>query len=493
MHRPIRYLVAIALVVGACLVLPAAKPAQAEYVSTPIMGTQRLTGPQIANWYRAVSYWEYRGSVPLDTLAQYFVEEGARYGVRGDIAFAQSILETLWLNFPDYGQVHPSDNNYSGIGACNSCSNGYNFPTARLGVRAQIQHLRNYADPNSRAATLPDPPLLRGFDTFFLKGRAPTWEGLNGRWAVPGTTYAQNILSIYNRMLTWNGLAPITTTTTRPPTTTTTRPPTTTTTTVPLCPVAAPATPGTAGKGYWLASSDGTVTAFGSAANYGSLKGKPFKAPVRAITATPTGLGYWLLASDGTVFAFGDAKIYPRVGWVTMDRTIVGMASTPTGKGYWLAGADGTVFSFGDAKFYGHARGVPWILVFGISPSPTGKGYRLLLNGGGIANYGDAAYLGSASRSLAGRAPASLVTTRTGTGYWILAKDGRVFAFGDARKYGDFATCKTRSVLALGATGLSDGYWISTTDGRMTSFGAAKPYVQTQVVGSTPVAMAVIN
>ena len=43
-----------------------------------------------------------------------FVTEGNRYNVRGDIAFAQSIVETAWFNYPDYGLVRPSDNNFAG-------------------------------------------------------------------------------------------------------------------------------------------------------------------------------------------------------------------------------------------------------------------------------------------------------------------------------------------------------------------------------------------
>ena len=80
-----------------------------------------------------------------------FVDEGNRYLVRGDIAFAQSIVETGWFNFPDYGIVKPQNNNFAGIGACDSCGNGFQFGSALSGVRAQIQLLRNYADINSRA------------------------------------------------------------------------------------------------------------------------------------------------------------------------------------------------------------------------------------------------------------------------------------------------------------------------------------------------------
>jgi hypothetical protein len=34
-----------------------------------------------------------------------------------------------------------------------------------------------------------------------FRGVAPTWRGLNGRWAVPGTTYADKIAEIANAMI----------------------------------------------------------------------------------------------------------------------------------------------------------------------------------------------------------------------------------------------------------------------------------------------------
>ena len=34
-----------------------------------------------------------------------------------------------------------------------------------------------------------------------FRGAAPTWRGLNGRWAVPGTTYADKIAEIANAMI----------------------------------------------------------------------------------------------------------------------------------------------------------------------------------------------------------------------------------------------------------------------------------------------------
>jgi hypothetical protein len=66
----------------------------------------------------------------------------------------------------------------------------------------------------------------------------------------------------------------------------------------------------TTGEGYWTATKDGAVYAFGDAAYKGNAHGK--------ITGRVVGIsgrdndGYWLLASDGGVFAFGSAQFYGR-------------------------------------------------------------------------------------------------------------------------------------------------------------------------------------
>jgi len=168
---------------------------------TPILGQPMLSGEELAAWYKSTKRVS-NITVTIDELAGYYVEEGAAENVRGDIAFAQSILETASFGFPDYGQLRGTDNNYAGIGACDSCPNGYGFPDARTGVRAQIQHLRNYAEPGVTESMLANPAVLPKFDQFGLKGRAPTWAGLTGTWAT-STTYAPKIFSVYYGILEW--------------------------------------------------------------------------------------------------------------------------------------------------------------------------------------------------------------------------------------------------------------------------------------------------
>ena len=169
----------------------------------PIMGPSLLTADQLIAWYRAQGYHP-RLAVDVSELVQIFIEEGNDENVRGDFAFAQSIVETAGFNAAP-------DNNYSGIGWCDSCSTGNKFPNPREGVRAQIQLLLNYADSGSRAANLHHPvsPYLYGsdpvaavrkFDTFFAKGWAPTWRDMgNGNWAT-APHYAEAVIGVYRTM-----------------------------------------------------------------------------------------------------------------------------------------------------------------------------------------------------------------------------------------------------------------------------------------------------
>jgi peptidoglycan hydrolase CwlO-like protein len=175
-----------------------------------VMGPSTLTADQIVAWYNAQGYHP-RIETSVADLVQTFLQEAADENVRGDLAFAQTIVETAGLN------AAPA-NNYSGIGWCDSCSSGNQFPSPREGVRAQIQLLVNYADAGARAANLHHPvsPYLysgdpataaRKFDSFFAKGWAPTWEDMgNGNWAT-ATNYSEAVIGVYNRMLGYIGRA----------------------------------------------------------------------------------------------------------------------------------------------------------------------------------------------------------------------------------------------------------------------------------------------
>jgi hypothetical protein len=169
--------------------------------ATTIMGPTLLSGPELAQWFTGTKR-KARITVPIDELTQDFAEEGTAAGVRGDIAFAQSILETGSLYFPDGGQVLPTDNNFAGMGACDSCATGNRFADARIGVRALMQQLRVYADPNLKNSQLSPPAVNPKLDTHFLKGKVPTWNGLTHTWAT-ADRYGDRIIAIYCQILGW--------------------------------------------------------------------------------------------------------------------------------------------------------------------------------------------------------------------------------------------------------------------------------------------------
>jgi hypothetical protein len=179
-----------------------------EAGAIPVMGDAELTAAEITDWFnsRNVKY-RLAGGMQIGDLVQLYMEEGKAEHVRPELAFAQSIIET-----GSFGSA--VDSNYAGIGACDSCQGEPAFPTPRDGVRGQIQLLRNYADPTSRAANLANPPsptiygndpatAARLYDTFFAKGRTPTWNAMgNGNWATdPG--YAQKVLTVYFQMVSF--------------------------------------------------------------------------------------------------------------------------------------------------------------------------------------------------------------------------------------------------------------------------------------------------
>ena len=58
-------------------------------------------------------------------------------------------------------------------------------------------------------------------------------------------------------------------------------------------------------------------------------RASPSTSPVVGMADTPDGGGYWEVASDGGIFAFGDAAFYGSMGGRPLTAPIVGMAATP--------------------------------------------------------------------------------------------------------------------------------------------------------------------
>jgi hypothetical protein len=170
----------------------------AATAGSPIQGPNRLTAAQMAEFIRRGGYTPHI-TVTIDELAQLYLEESAKVGIRGDVAWAQSILETGGFGFAG-SMVEPEDNNFAGIGACDSCKRGFRFPDARTGVRAQMQLLRIYTDKSVTLDSLPDPVVLPGTLRLGFRGRVQSWWDLTGTWATAGD-YGIRVYELYERIV----------------------------------------------------------------------------------------------------------------------------------------------------------------------------------------------------------------------------------------------------------------------------------------------------
>jgi hypothetical protein len=189
-------------------------PPTTPIATVAIMGPSTLSADQIVAWFNGRQpqpTGNYAATVSVALMARYFVEEGAAEGVTGDVAFMQSVVETGWFRFS--GSVPASYNNFAGIGATDTNPAPAVFPDARTGVRAQIQHLRAYADPSATTCTVPplrNPCVDPRFALVLPKGKAPTWNQMgNGNWAT-ASTYASSILALFNDARAFNGVMRVT-------------------------------------------------------------------------------------------------------------------------------------------------------------------------------------------------------------------------------------------------------------------------------------------
>ncbi len=192
-------------------------PASSSALAVSVMGPcSRLSVDQIVAWFDSVpGKPTYRASVPIRDIVTYYVEEGNAEGVRGDLAFVQAIIESGYFS----STIAQTKNNFSGLGAVDTDPLGgaATFPDARTGVRAQIQHLRAYADATATSCAQPplhNPCVDPRFNLVSPKGKAPTWNQFgNGNWATD-PTYAFKIVGqtgdvykgVYTKMLEKYGL-----------------------------------------------------------------------------------------------------------------------------------------------------------------------------------------------------------------------------------------------------------------------------------------------
>lgn len=167
-------------------------------MKTNIMGTAVATVQQMQSYIQKVN-----PAVPKSVIdmVEYYISEGKTEGVRGDIAFAQSCLETG--NFTFNGSAVTLDqNNFAGIGVTKNGMKGNSFSHPWIGIRAQIQHLKAYASNEKLYGVCVDPRFC-----YVKREIAPyvEWLGIQenpqgGGWAA-GKNYGSKILEILAKII----------------------------------------------------------------------------------------------------------------------------------------------------------------------------------------------------------------------------------------------------------------------------------------------------
>lgn len=173
-----------------------AGPPSAPNGQLSLLGGSALDAAQMVAWYQAQGYVDLT-TAPIAQLAAWYLQAGAEEGVRGDVAFAQAVLETGGFSSPDAVGL----SNFAGIGHCDTCAAGWRFPSPAGGVLGQVQLLRIFAagGPPPRGAPGPVLPVLTASKQM-RSGCCATVESLTGVWATD-PTYGSQILAIYASML----------------------------------------------------------------------------------------------------------------------------------------------------------------------------------------------------------------------------------------------------------------------------------------------------
>lgn len=193
-----------------------------EYINTnatgglmQIMGTSQTTVAQMVRYYNANAsgYDTFKakyngkyngvlakgGASTINQFAQIFYEEATAEGVRAEVAFTQCMKETGFLKYG--GDVLPNQYNFAGIGATGAV-HGASFSNVRMGVRAQIQHLKAYGSISPLTNQCVDPRF-----NLVKRGSAQyvEWLGIkenpNGYGWATSKSYGHDIVSMVNSLL----------------------------------------------------------------------------------------------------------------------------------------------------------------------------------------------------------------------------------------------------------------------------------------------------
>ncbi len=165
---------------------------------TKIMGDSAAAAKQMRNYIKGKNPTVAQSVLDMVPL---YLSEGKAEGVRGDIAFAQSCLETGNFTFSG-SAVTLSQNNFCGMGVTSNSVKGNSYDTPQFGIRAQVQHLKAYASTDvlkNACIDLRFKYVTRGcaeYAEWLGQKENPSGKG----WAA-GAGYGEKILAILKSIL----------------------------------------------------------------------------------------------------------------------------------------------------------------------------------------------------------------------------------------------------------------------------------------------------
>ena len=139
------------------------------------------------------------GAETLEQFVDLYIEEAAIEGIRADVAFAQAMIETKYLQYG--GDVQVEQFNFAGLGATGGGEPGNSFADVQTGVRAHIQHLKGYATTEALVQECVDTRY-----GYVAKGSAPyvEWLGIqenpDGKGWASLKNYGFTIIAMLNKM-----------------------------------------------------------------------------------------------------------------------------------------------------------------------------------------------------------------------------------------------------------------------------------------------------
>ena len=150
-----------------------------------ISGTSAVTVKQMMAYYKKYAtyptFYAVSDAPTLKTFCEFYYKECEKEGIRAEVAFAQAMHETNFLRYG--GDVGIEQFNFAGIGATGGGAKGNSFESVRIGIRAQVQHLKAYANSEPLNQGCVDPR----FSLVKERGCAPYVEWLS----IPNNPYGK--------------------------------------------------------------------------------------------------------------------------------------------------------------------------------------------------------------------------------------------------------------------------------------------------------------